>query len=857
MINQQVPKLFAGLFILLLATMAWFYSQGYANSIGWEVTTSAEVIPFTGIKVEGQLMDFHIKGDKYLLTEDYSGGPITRNKTIEFILVSLAWLGLGLALVSASFLKRFGFITAIAVFVLFINRLNLNEIGLFNSTNPFIVGGIPFILFVGPLFYFHEYRPKINFYVRIGIFLLSSILLVFFGPTDRSLFLDHFISHSTFSFAIAGVLFLFAITEENIFAILFLVTRTKGGKSNHIHFISLSLIYLINLILYYLNKSGFFPNSFSFFDPFILLIISSGIALWSLKYKTFHLRKYFPEHTFMLLLLGLGILFVSFLSLEFQLGNDAIYESFHYLILYAHIGFGVFFSIYIFINFIDPLIGGFELYKIVYNEQNFPYASARLGGLVVILGFYFLSSQEAYSLLKSGYYVHLANKQETLNHADLATEYFQEATIYGYNTHYANYSLAWNYSDKGDEYLTKSYFERAAARYPSPYAYVNQAMLDREINSVKAQATLDQASQKFPEGEILNNQGTLRMKRKDWSQALDFFKEAEAGDAWNQAPVLNKWSAHYQLNDYDSISSVSEFKNGNFGVRANILVGKPHNEPITDGFTEAAPLHRQAYLLNALSVFEDTLFSYLAINELNTSINAGYNDRLRQSLVIHYYLRGDINKSFRMMDYMQANTYKNGRHLNDLGILSIDQKAYELALDFFEKALEAGFEAARIHRLEALAALNRAEEIPDELTKIVKKDPGLTNMANQLLDRLKTSKFEDRSSNRLELDKLSNDSLIFLANRNAFNEELVLRSVSILNDRNVPEAYDIILEATEINPYSSELLQSYVMTALGQNLIGYAKTALPKIKELSDSKAYSEFIDAFNLKVEEVSKEDW
>ncbi|MEM6830855.1 MAG: hypothetical protein AAF551_10105, partial [Bacteroidota bacterium] len=766
--------------------MAWFYSQGHSNAIGWEVTTSADVIPYTGIEVSGELMDFQVNGEKYLLTENYSGGPITRNKKLETILVAVAWLGIGLALVAASFLKRIGFVTAIALFVLLINRLSLNEVGLFNSAHPLIVGGIPFVLLVGPLFYFHEYRARTSLIVRVITFIASSLFLIVFGVSNHTLFLDHFISHTTYTFAIAGILFLFAISEENVFAILFLVTRSKGGKSNHLHFIILSLIYLVNLILYYLNKSGYYPNAFSFFDPFVLFILSSIIALWSIKYKKQQAQKYFPGSTFPLILTGLGLVLTSFLSLEFLIRNDAVYESFHYIILYFHIGFGVFFLIYIIINFIDPLIGGFELYKIVYVEQNFPYISARLGGLVVGIAFYFLSGQEAFQLLKSGYYVHLGNKQETIANKSLALEYYQEAALYGYHTHYANYSLAWHSSDKGNEYLTKSYFENASSRYPSPYAFVNYAMLDEELNSSKAQVTLEQAAQRFSDGEILNNQGTLRMKRNEWDRALVFFKGAESGNAWNQAPLLNKWAVYHRLNQPDSTLDLADYTKGNIGVKANILLNERDqiDELLLTDFSDAPVLHRQAYLLNVLPNYTDTLLIDLATNELNASIDANFNDRLRKSMAIHYYKKGDVNDSFRMLDYLQANTYKNGAYLNDLGVLALDQGAYQLALDYFTLAKEAGFDPAAVNRIEALAALNRGSEIPDALIPIVKKDPGLTAMANNLLSRLENTHYKNPTYPKISnLDNLSSDSLLMLSGRNAFNEDLVRQSISILNKR--------------------------------------------------------------------------
>ena len=714
MIDERVKKSIQILFFGCLIVLLSLYAKGYHNSIGWEVTTSAEVLKYPAIEIEGNLLDFSITGEKYLLTESYTGGPIVRNRVADTLLVSIGWIGVCLALTASSFLRRYGFLFALGLFTLFINRLNLGETGLFGIQNRMIML-IPFLGFIGPLFYFHEYRPKTNFFLRFLSLLVVSIVMVF-GISEPAVFLDHFVSHSLFGYSIAGLLFLFILAEENVFGILFLVTRVKGGKSNFQHFIILSLIYLVNLILYYLNKSGLIPNSFSFFDPFILLAISCVVAFWTLKYKAEHFRNLaLPEYS-RLLFYGLGVVLFSFLGLAFFRGNDGVYESFHYFILYFHIGFGFFFFLYLIINFIDAFLQGFEVYKIAYKEQHFPYVSARLGGFVVVLGFYFLATQEPYDLLKSGYYCNLGNLEETLGNPDLADQYYQQASFLGYNTHHSNYQLAWNYSNKGNEYLTQTYFEKAASRFPSAFAFVNYSNLDMDINPVKVQATLEQAQEMFSDGEIRNNYGLLRMQNEEWEKALENFKNAESSSSWNQAPLINKWAVLHKLNTIDSAKLLADYDEGNHGVKSNILVTNFDSSFAFayQNFEDVPVLHRQAYLLNASSMFEDDTLAALAIDEIENSTNGNYNDRMRKGLAIHYYRKGEVNKAFRMMDYLQANTYQHvkGAFLNDIGKLALDQGAYRLALDYFERAANSDYLTAEINQVEALAGLGRSSEIP-------------------------------------------------------------------------------------------------------------------------------------------------
>ncbi|MEP1096284.1 MAG: hypothetical protein ABJG78_14305 [Cyclobacteriaceae bacterium] len=862
MIDEKIKKGIQVLFFGCLLAMLWLYVQGYENSIGWEVTTSAEVIKYPALEIEGQLFDFSIIGEKYLLTENYTGGPIVRNRTFDTILMSIGWIGICLVMTASSFLKRYSFMFSLALFTLLLNRLNLGEIGLFGLQSKMVIL-IPFITILGPLFYFNEYMPTAKFLVRFLTLILASAAIAVFGISQPALFLDHFVSHSLFSFSIAGLLFLFILAEENVFGILFLVTRGRGGKSNFQHFIFLSLFYLSNLILYYLNKSGIVPNSFSFFDPFVLLIISCVVALWTLKFKADHYHKFASRDISSALFYGLGIVLFSVLGLAFFRGNDAVYEGFHYFILYFHIGFGFFFFLYLIINFIDAFLQGFEVYKIAYKEQHFPYVSARLGGLVVVLGFYFLSTQEPYSLLKSGYYVSLGNLEETIGNPDLADQYYQQASFLGYNTHHSNYQLAWNYSDKGNEYLTKTHFEKAAGRFPSPFAYINYANLDMEINPVKVQATLERAKEKFDDGEILNNYGILRMHNEEWEKALENFDAAKSSSSWNQAPLLNKWATLHHLESIDSASLTSDYQDGNHGVKNNILVNTfdPSFDFAFDDFSNVPVLHRQAYLLSSVPLFEDDTLSSLATFEIENSIDGNFNDRLRKGLAIHYYRKGEVNKAFKMMDYLQANSYQHhkGGYLNDVGKMAVDQGAYRLALDFFERA--AGYDqlSAEINQLEALAAIGRQEEITQRLRSTVEKDPGLVGLANQVLANLESAQFpaSSVSESYAGLENMDDESLIALASKNAFQEQTVIEAVRILEMRDNLQSYNIILEATEINPYSAELLISYAVIALKQNLISYAEAVFPRIQSLVDDSSYDRFRADFDSLKKDLENEIW
>lgn len=859
--NKSFIKPLTGLFIACIVSMLWSYSSGFENAIDWGVTTTAEVIEFPAWTLETDLMTHEIKGEKYLLSERYTGSEIKRNIVQDYAFTGIIWLGICIVLVTSTYLKRYPFFITVALFALFINRLNLFEIGLFGVQSKLITL-LPAILFIVPLVIFHEYKKTTPFLVRISSLVSLSVILLL-GINDGTQFIDHFIANSLFGISICALIFLFIIGEEIVYSILHVVTSGKGGKSNHLHFLILSVIYLGNLVLYYLNKSGLFENSFFLFDPFILLAISCLVSLWSLKFKREFLARYLDIPTLYSLFLGFGVIALTFLTHQMIRGNDAVYQAFHYFILYFHIGFGTLFFLYIIGNFIDPLIKGLEIHKIVYKERNFPYASARLGGFFAVLAFYFLAGQEPYNLLKSGYYNYLSKEALTENNHLLAKEYALQASYLGYNTHYANYWLGWNEKKRDAEYPAKTYFLSASQRFPSPYALVNYGNLDSEFNANKVQAIYEEKLRKKSSGEIENNLGLLHLAKGAFDRALNYFENAQPLDRWNYAPQVNKWNTFKRMELIDSSKIESDYVEGNFGVKANILTTQVINHNLSFEYKDierAGYLHRQSYLLNSSYLFSHDSVESLIRHEISQSTDGTSNDRLRKALAIHLYNKGEVNKAFMMFDYLQAHAhqYYKGEYLDAMGKLALDQGAYRLAKDFFDQAIELRSTKSLFSSLEVLARMGKEEEIPNELLRALKRNPELTETSNQFLEKLKRFESNPPASRSMpQMENLPDSALIAIGGSNAFHTTQVVAVVEELNQREASGGYELLVDAMEINPYSTVLLKEYSLAALNWNLIEYADQSLAKLKELLTESEFNAFAKSYDARKKEINEAEW
>lgn len=844
-----------------MVIMLWNYQRGYDGSISWNVTTKADIVEFPAWSTDRGLMEHQIIGERYLLNELYSGSKIERSYTHDYGYLGMIWIGICILLVLSTYFNRYYFFGTVAAFALFINRLNLFEVGLFGVQSKLVML-LPFLGFLIPLVIFHEYQKKTPFIVRIVILLLiSGILCV--GIEHPSTFIDHFIAHSLFGLAILSLLFIFLVSEEFVFFSLYAVSSSKGGKNNHLHFTLLCMIYLGNLTLYYLNKSGIYENSFFFFDPYILLAISSVISLWSFKFKDQYYSRIMPEGHLIRVFSTLGMITFCFLSLSMNRGMDTIPQSFHYFILYAHLGFGFLFFLYIISNFLDPLIKGFEVYKIAYRERNFPYLSARLGGMVAIMAFFFLSGQEPYNLLRSGYYSFLSVKEKNLGNELLGKEYLINAEFLGFNAHFPNYMLAWEEWDRGNDFRAKLNFYRATQRYPSPYAFVNYGNLEKRDNPTKVQAVYEESLRRMESPEMTNNLGLIHLENGEYDKALSCFEEVESSTSWNNAPLLNKWATYFQTSDPDSTVLVDDYEQGNFGVKANILASEEVGDELSFDFKEVASapiLHRQAYLINSSHVFEHDSIEHFLRREIAYSTNGSTNERLAKSLALYLYKKGKVNEAFRVYDDLLANTnevYK-GKYFDELGKLALDQQAYKLADDYFARAIKGKYHSSRVNRIETLAALGRKDLIVKELSSMIQRDPSLTNQANNLLKEIDDFVPPQKSEIIPALEELKVNEIVSLARQNAFNEETIFQSIAELNKRDsIGHSYDILVEAIEINPYSTALLQEYTLTALEWNLHAYASQSMERLEALLDEISYSEFQKKYEERKAELEKENW
>lgn len=731
-IGTLILSLLAGLFML------YFHSQGFNTSIGWSLTTESELNDIIAYEFEKGPFEFQLMGERVTLTEAFFGGTIDSLDMLTLVYTLLIFLGIGILIACATYFKQWGFLIFSTLFALFLTQLNLTE---YFDAGQWVVL-VPFGVLTGIAYLFQSYFKHSIFLVRIGGILGAMALLLIFIPGGISEFTNHFNGYGIIPLMLLVFFFLAMISEELLFGMLYLLTRTRGARGNEKHLLLLGGLYIVNLAGYYLNKAGIFDFTFTFMNPYILLLISFCVAIWSYKFKYELTQRSIHFVPFLVILLTLGLIVFSILGLGFAKGNDGIYEGIHYLIIYTHLAFGFMFLAYIVLNLIDPLINGFQIYKTLYKPQSFHYVTARLGGLATVAAFYFLSSQAAYNLFLSAKYDFLGDIELQSGKNDLAISYYKRSEFFGYNTHYPNYQLGLIYLNKRSLPEARHHFEKASLRHPSAQAYLNSSNLQRETGLGLSTAILEQGLLEFPDRpELINNLGIIYKNSGIPDKAFSYFKETEVEDSWNQAPQANKWSVLSTLRDLKGENIDQAYANGNVVVRTNVLSAMLSSGTRGDHLdfdtstvhSSPYPLLKQSYLLNAAWVFADTTLQNQIDLELSRPI-MGLQPQLRKAQALNMYISGKVKSAFLAFDQMQLGKTGSAAaaYSNEMGMLALDQHAPMLARDFFNQAIDAGHVPARRNKLVALLEAGQYQLAQRFLTNLIASDTVYAPLSSSL-----------------------------------------------------------------------------------------------------------------------------
>ena len=908
--DNSIAKILIGVFLLLLITLGCFQYFGAHLYLNWELTSSLHKEMTELLTFDKGPFNFTISAPVNFITEVFLGSSVTQTRPIGVLLMLLIWIGSCGVLAFSTHLKSFWFFIFSGIVILFLNYMDLDSLGIFGSKEGAKWVTIGWVLLVlGPTYYFHSFNNKPSFLIKWGIISIITGLFLAICSLQNPLLLEWSIARTHLGIAALTFFFVLFISEELLFGLLYVLTKTRGSANNEKHLIVFGGVYLGALGLFWSRKAGLIDFEFDIINPYYLMYASALVALYTIQFKQFMFNQFLNkdfEITWFFLLIG-SIALVH-LNLGAAYGNDAHYDAMNYFIIYAHLGFGGIFFIYLIVNFIDPLVRGLQVYKVVYTEQSFPYITSKIAGLILILAVFLIADKIAYKKLVGAEYNYSGDYFKASGELPLAMEYFRQGSVFAWDSHHSHYQLGDYYLKKGNIDKSLYHFNRSTKRNPSEFAYLNTAdAYSKKEKTTSAIGVLNKAqSDFFNSGEIQNNLAVRYFENGNQHSARQILENAGPTDQWNQAILVNTWfmgTPEWDSENY--LTATIPLKVNMLG--SNLRSKTSFNPKLSPTELEPFTLHTAALLINA-NLLGDSIALHIQSDKiLSTNKSGDWNREILNSQAIGLFLAGYANDAFKKLDAASTLSDALGKGLifEQMGKLALHQGAPKLAIDFFIKAKRYGVLMSDYNLMIAGLEAQNWSLSKNSLKSILAIDSSnnqLTNSIMPIIEGLNNQSvayyyYRPEEFNWTSLEQISlistndlrsiwkryvettldaghieditdkMDLLITLVNpaeksfyenyldtaydweevgMNAFNEWPMIK---IMDDPTIDlqKKYDLLIDAIELNPYSVPILKMYCFTAIQLGVPEYADTAYMRLRELLPEKEMNTFAQMYYL----------
>ncbi|UXE67116.1 MAG: hypothetical protein KA713_00485 [Chryseotalea sp. WA131a] len=732
---QYIFWLFSAIAFVSVGLLWFTYFQDAAFVFPWLTMQQLEAIDSTARTFSVGSFAINVPSNSLVLFEALIGGdyhPV--NFFYYFFLVCLT-LGIFTLLTIISTLKRFSFFIGMSLLILCVISFNLETLQLFGLTNKIATISI-LVLLCGTAFYFQSFRTETTFAVRLVTFLAIGLLLALtfaVGSQVANPFL-HLAVNGITAGMVLGIVFILLVAHEIVASFIDIVTQTKNPSKSAQHFYVLSAIYFINLFLSYLIKEGYLNIPFWVINSFLLLTISAVLGIWGFNRREPLYRDFLSSPALAVFAcLGLMAICFSVCALFIATGNTTMTETFVDITLYAHMGYGLIFIVYVTANFSPMLLANLPVYKILYKPDTMLFFTFRFGA--AIAAFAFLSFASTW-----GAYVNQAYAAYYNAHGDLywgqgdlvaAEGYYKKSVVYRNQNLHAHYALGALYTRQLDPAKARYELASACENSPSEMAFINLGELyGANGNHLSTSLIMREGIKKFPQSaRLLNAQGLSYVKLGRQDSALVFFEKSRAAGEMKEMAETNLLAASAKFSfSFPADSLLALLKSDKESAKSNALalanvqqlpLSITYQLPIDTTLSVKQAVLLINYLHNQLSRIDTTMLSQ-AISLAHKSSNETFKHELLMAVASCYYEKG-MTKLAGEIGREVAYGTANGKYFHLLGVWLLEQENPATAARYFKIAAEKSIANALWYQ--ALSWL--------EADSIQKAMPLLTELANQ------------------------------------------------------------------------------------------------------------------------------
>jgi len=699
-----VYQIALGILALSIVLYYIFYFVGINTSLHWFVSKEFLSKPIILDSFFEAGLPIEVNGSALMIQNIFQVSSFRINVEASYFLLAFWALILSFILATITFLKRLWYASAMGIVLFFLATLQLDMLKVSGSLNAAFY--ILLLLYLPFSYYFQAFKNPFKFWLRFLVFLSISIGVSFWislgsSVTDPWVYV---LSYASIVPILLTLVFMTMVSHDMLYIFVYLSTQSEAqkGKNTIINFLAISILYLANLALMYMERTRYIDWGITYIEPFWFFPITAILGIWGYKRRNFLIKNILPFEPYgAFIYVALAILSFVTITYYFVTTNDAMIWVFDNFLLYSHLSFGAIFFFYTLINFSPLFQEGMPVYKVAYEGDIFSYKMFRFVGFAVLFIFFMKNIELGFFFTRAGYFTNLGDAALVNQEEVLAEEYYLKAIENDYLNHHARYQFATLAENTSEIPAAIVVLTEALQRNPSPFTYNRLSDLYWRNSSPKlAITTLREAITVHPKSYQLHNNLAMRYASQNKLDSAKYFLEKAkdlGGDGIillnNQKILLS--SEQLKAKEIDSLLSIKpELKNieglANWVALFNVFSKEYKTtfnpSPFTDTLlTDDEFVYLYNFTINNLQKEDKSLIKLLQ-NLLRKEENIYYRNNLVFLLATRLYYKGN---TLEAMDLMRSLTnLDTDAYFNRvLGIWFLEQNAYAQAVPHLRKAV--------------------------------------------------------------------------------------------------------------------------------------------------------------------------
>ncbi|MBA4851615.1 hypothetical protein [Emticicia sp. BO119] len=810
--------------LLSLALLGVYKYQGLENVIHWDTLSELDEIPtITDSFSDGQLK-YTVHGNNYLVKERFLASIMQTNTWATYVFLVFFVIGLNLLMSAFCALPRYWFLGGMVALAGVLITFRLENV--FNLTNQtgFLIA---FAVVAGLAFYFNNFAIKTSFIQRFSWFLLLNTVLI--GVIQYFSKISHpFLAIASYSFLSAivfTVLFILLIAHEIVASLVWVISNSGiRGKSSLNQFLIISSIYLLNILLMFLEKHKYIDWNILAISPLVLYVISTVLGVWGFRNIADESAHFNFRTIGVWLYAGLAIIASATIGLAYATGNDPLIDAFESFIVVVHLTMGFAFFLYVILNFIQALQKGLPIHRILYRPQFLELSLFRLGALVGVVTLFSLKTFYVYYEAKAGYYNQIADFYKATNDLSYAEAFYKEATHNDIRNHKSNYALATLAMEANDKDNTGAFLKNSLEKNPSPFAYAGLSKILQEKDMFfDALFTLQEGVRKFPESQqLLTNLAWLYEKTKVTDSTFYYLNRAKENCTDCDLAEANLLAYQLKYNKENGLKNArGQTTNASMSLLANLsALNNEKNDfnawIIKPGSDSILNVSQFALIYNlTTAALANIPFSSIDLQKIQQKTgNESFYEDLEFAIASQNYYREDKIEGLKRLTVLaNDSTRKKPLYNQVVGMWYLQQGVVDKAIVHLTRA---GDKASA----EVLQKQDYIMSVPEYQQA----------QAEELLKNVKAKADYDKA---LAISPL--------------NPVLISKTVDFYNSKlkKPNEAYNLIFKALQVNDNSTALLKMYILQSLKVGVENYAEEGLEKLHALSSPTDYQAFLSTY------------